>query len=155
MKRKILALLSICVLSLGLVACSNKENTQKEDTVAEKPEKEEILFDKEVIIAEGEITVTVKGKNKITPGDSVGYMYKVSNMSDENIEFYVKDVEVDGLASKIDINGGLNMSLQSLTEFSTQMTFTDITSLEDLKNTTGTFCIKTKEGVDEYKFEIE
>lgn len=59
MKRKILALLSICVLSFGLMACSNKENTQteelpkeesqQEDTVSEKPEKEEILFDKEVI----------------------------------------------------------------------------------------------------------
>ena len=49
MKRKILVLLSICVLSLGLVACSNKENTQteelpkeelqQEDTVSEKTEK--------------------------------------------------------------------------------------------------------------------
>lgn len=35
------------------------------------------------------------------------------------------------------------------------MTFMEITSLEDLKNTTGTFCIKTSEGVEEYKFELE
>lgn len=75
MKRKILVLLSICVLSLGLVACSNKENTQteelpkeelqQEDTVSEKTEKEEILFDKDVIIVEGDITVTVQGKRKV------------------------------------------------------------------------------------------
>ena len=31
MKRKVLALLSICVLSFGLVACSNKENIQTEE----------------------------------------------------------------------------------------------------------------------------
>lgn len=82
-------------------------------------------------------------------------MYKVSNMFDENIEFYVKDVEVDGVALKTDLDEGLKMSLQSLTEFSTQLTFTDITSLEVLKNTKGTFCIKSSEGVDEYKFELD
>lgn len=165
MKKKILALLSICVFSFGLVACSNKENTQteelpkeesqQEDTVSEKSEKEEILFDKEVVIIDGDITVTVQGKSKLTPGDSIGYMYKVSNMSEENIEFYVKDVEVDGVAFKTDLDESTKMPLQSLTDFSTQMTFTDVASIEDLKNTTGTFCIKTNEGVDEYKFELE
>ena len=165
MKRNILVLLSICVLSLGLVACSNKENTQteelpkeelqQEDTVSEKTEKEEILFDKDVIIVEGDITVTVQGKSKVMPGDLIGYMYKVSNMSEENIEFYVKDVEVDGVAFKTDLDESTKMPLQSLTDFSTQMTFMGITSLEDLKNTKGTFCIKTSEGIDEYKFELE
>ena len=165
MKKKVLALLSICVLSFGLVACANKENTQtedlskeesqQEDTVYEKPEKEEILFDKDVIIVKGDITVTVQGKSKITPGDSIGYMYKVSNTSKENIEFYVKDVKVDGVAFKTDLDESSKMPLQSLTDFNTQMTFNDITSLEDLKNTTGTFCIKTNKGVDEYKFELE
>lgn len=165
MKKKVLALLTIYVLSFALVACSNKENTQteelskeelqQEDTVSEKPKKEEILFDKDVIIVEGDITVTVQGKSKVTPGDSIGYMYKVSNMSKENIEFYVKDVKVDGVAFKTDLDESSKMPLQSLTDFSTQMTFKEITSLEDLKNTTGTFCIKTNEGVDEYKFELE
>ena len=165
MKRKVLALLSICVLSFGLVACSNKENIQteelpkkesrQEDTVSQKTKKEEILFDKDVIIVEGDITVTVQGKSKVMPGDSIGYMYKVSNMSKENIEFYVKDVEVDGVAFKTDLDESTKMPLQSLADFSTQMTFMEIASLEDLKNTTGTFCIKTSEGVEEYKFELE
>ncbi len=165
MKGKILVLLGICVFSLGLMACSNnettqidtlaKEESQQQDLVSKKPKKEEILFDKDIIITEGDITVTVQGKNKITPGDSIGYMYKVSNMSNENIEFYVKDVEVDGVAFKTNLDESTKMPLQSLTDFSTQMTFIDITSLEDLKNTTGIFCIKTNEGVDEYKFELE
>ena len=165
MKSKILYLLGICVLCLSLVACSNKKNTQteefpkeelqQEDLVSEKTNKEEILFDKDVIIVDGDITVTVQGKSKVTPGESIGYMYKVSNMSNENIEFYVKDVEVDGVSFKTDLNESTKMPLQSLTDFSTQMTFMEITSLEDLKNTKGTFCIKTSEGVDEYKFELE
>ena len=91
MKSKILYLLGICVLSLSLVACSNKKNTQteefpkeelqQEDLVSEKTNKEEILFDKDVIIVDGDITVTVQGKSKVTPGESIGNMYKVSNMS--------------------------------------------------------------------------
>ena len=76
-------------------------------------------------------------------------------MSKENIEFYVKDVEVDWVAFKTDLDESTKMPLQSLADFSTQMTFMEIASLEDLKNTTGTFCIKTSEGVEEYKFELE
>ena len=54
------------------------------------------------------------------PGDSIGYMYKVSNMSKENIEFYVKDVEVDGVAFKTDLDESTKMPLQSLADFSTK-----------------------------------
>ena len=165
MKSKILYLLGICVLSLSLVACSNKKHTQteefpkeelqQEDLVSEKTNKEEILFDKDVIIVDGDITVTVQGKSKVTPGESIGYMYKVSNMSNENIEFYVKDVEVDGVSFKTDLNESTKMPLQSLTDFSTQIKILNIESLDELKNAKGTFCIEANDNVNEYKFEIE
>ena len=159
MKRKILVLLSICVLSFPLVACSNKENTQTEKLPKEESQKEEILFDKEVIIVEGDITVIVKGKSKLTPWDSAGYMYEVSNMSDEDIELYVKDVKVDGVECTTNLDESIKMEIESLTSVSARMRIdtieSDIDSLEDLKNTTGTFCIKTNKGVEEYKFELE
>ena len=46
MKRKVLALLSICVLSFGLVACSNKENIQTEELPKKESQQEDTVSQK-------------------------------------------------------------------------------------------------------------
>ena len=47
------------------------------------------------------------------------------------------------------------MSLQTITDFSTQFKVLNIESLDELKNVKGTFCIEVNDNVNEYKFEIE
>ena len=162
MSGKILIVLCMCILSFNLVACSNKDNTQtneiqnKGDTVSLKIDKEQVLFEEDVIVVDDDIAkVKISGKEKLTPGDSIGYIFSISNKSDEQIAFYVKNVTVDGNKHKTDLDEYLKMTLEPNTDFSTQLKISDIESLDDLKNTNGTFCIEINNDVKEYRFELE
>lgn len=161
MRKKLLAVLCISILSFNLVACSNKYNTQTNEvqnngnTESYKIDREQILFDKEVIIVDDNmIEAKLKGKEKITPGDSIGYIFSISNESDQKIEFYVKDVIVDGKERKTELEEYLKMTLEPNTDFSTQLTIIDIKSLDELKNTSGVFCIGINNEIKEYRFEF-
>ena len=162
MRVKLLTTLCICILSFNLVACSNKDNTQtnemqdNEEITSPNINEEQILFDEEAIIVDDDIAkVKIKGKEKLTPGDSIGYIFSISNKSTDKIEFYVKDIMVDGENYKTDMDENTIMPLYPDTDFSTQLTILDIKSLDDLKNTSGVFCIKTNNDIKEYKFEIK
>lgn len=93
-RRKLTALI-MCIMSLNLVACSNTDNTQiskeqiDENTVSSEINKEKDLFDeveinkekelfdKAVIIADDDIArVKITGKEKVTPGNSIGYIFQ-------------------------------------------------------------------------------
>ena len=98
MIRRKLTVLVMCIMSLNLVACSNTDNTQiskeqiEENTVSSEINKEKDLFDeveinkekelfdKAVIIADDDIArVKITGKEKVTPGNSIGYIFSISN----------------------------------------------------------------------------
>ena len=71
-------------------ACSNTDNTQiskkqiEENKVSSEINKEKDLFDKAVIIADDEIAnVKITGKEKVTPGNSIGYIFSISNKSNK------------------------------------------------------------------------
>ena len=162
MKRRILTIFGICIISLNLVACANTEDTQisgeqtNEDTVSLQINKEKDLFDEEVAIVDDEIAeVKIIGKEKITPGDSIGYSFSISNKSNKKIAFYVKDVTVDGNKYETSLDKSLKMTLEPNTDFSTQITISNIESLDELKNTKGIFCIEVNSDVKEYNFELE
>ena len=142
-RRKLTALI-MCIMSLNLVACSNTDSTQiskeqiEENTVSSEINKgkdlfdeveinkEKELFDKAVIIADDDIArVKMTGKEKVTPGNSIGYIFSISNKSNKKIAFYMKNITIN------------------------------IESLDELKNAKGTFCIEVNDNVNEYKFEIE
>lgn len=162
MRRKLLAISCISILSFNLVACSNKDNAQINEiqdssyTESTNIDKEQILFDEEIIIVDDDIaTVKIKGKEKLIPGDSIGYIFSISNKCTDKIEFYVKDITVDGNKHKTNMDEYAKMPLYPDTDFSTQFTISDIKSLDDLKNTNGVFCIKINNTIKEYKFEMK
>jgi len=161
-RRRILTILGICIISLNLVACANTNNTQtsgeqtKGNTVSSEINKEKDLFDEDMIIVDDEIAmVKITGKEKLIPGNSIGYSFSISNKSNEKLAFYVKDVTVDGNKYKTSLDEGLKMTLEPNTDFSTQITVLNIESLDELKNTNGIFCIEVNSDVNEYNFELE
>ena len=96
MIRRKLTVLVMFIMSLNLVACSNTDNTISKEqieanTVFSEINKEKDLFDKAVIIADDEIAnVKITGKEKVTPGNSIGYSFSISNKSNKKIAFYMK-----------------------------------------------------------------
>ena len=162
MIRRKLTVLVMCIMSLNLVACSNTDNTQiskeqiEENTVSSEINKEKELFDKVVIIANDEIAnVKITGKEKVTPGNSIGYSFSISNKSNKKIAFYMKNITINGNEQKTSLDENLKMTLEPNTDFSTQIKVLNIESLDELKNAKGTFCIGVNGNVNEYKFEIE
>ena len=162
MKRKILTMLGTCIISLNLVACGNTDNTQvneeknNRDTVSSQINKEKDLFNEDVVIVDDETTkVKISGKEKLTPGNSIGYSFSISNKSNEKLVFYVKDITVDGNKYETSLDEDLKMTLEPNTDFSTQITISNIESLDKLKNTKGIFCIEVNSGIKEYNFEVE
>jgi hypothetical protein len=162
MRRGILAILGICIISLNLVACSNIDETRisdkkaNEDTASLEINKEKDLFDEDVTIVNDEIAeVKIVGKEKIKQGNSIGYIFSISNKNNEKIGFYVKDITVDGNKHETSLDEGSKMTLEPNTNFSTQITISDIESLDKLHNTKGVFCIEVNSDVNEYKFELE
>ena len=158
MIRRKLTVLVMCIMSLNLVACSNTDNTQiskeqiEENTVSSEINKEKELFDKVVIIADDEIAnVKITGKEKVTPGNSIGYIFS----SNKKIAFYMKNITINGNEQKTSLDENLKMTLEPNTDFSTQIKVLNIESLDELKNAKGTFCIEVNDNVNEYKFEIE
>ena len=161
MIRRKLTVLVMCIMILNLVACSNTDNTLskeqiEENTVSLEINKEKELFDKAVIIANDEIAnVKITGKEKVTPGNSIGYSFSISNKSNKKIAFYMKNITINGNEQKTSLDENLKMTLEPNTDFSTQIKVLNIESLDELKNTKGTFCIEVNDNVNEYKFEIE
>ena len=162
MIRRKLTVLVMCIMSLNLVACSNTDNTQiskkqiEENTVSSEINKEKDLFDKAVIIADDEIAnVKITGKEKVTPGNSIGYSFSISNKSNKKIAFYMKNITINGNEQKTSLDENLKMTLEPNTDFSTQIKVLNIESLDELKNAKGTFGIEVNDNVNEYKFEIE
>ena len=159
MIRRKLTVLVMCIMSLNLVACSNTDNTLskeqiEENTVSSEINKEKELFDKAVIIANDEIAnVKITGKEKVTPGNSIGYSFSISNKSNKKIAFYMKNI--NGNEQKTSLDENLKMTLEPNTDFSTQIKVLNIESLDELKNAKGTFCIEVNDNVNEYKLEIE
>ena len=162
MKRKILTMLGTCIISLNLVACGNTDDTQVNDdktngdTVSSQINKEKDLFNEDVVIVDDDTAkVKISGKEKLTPGNSIGYSFSMSNKSNEKLVFYVKDITVDGNKYETSLDEGLKMTLEPNTDFSTQITILNIESLDKLKNTKGTFCIEVNSVIKEYNFEVE
>lgn len=162
MIRRKLTVLVMCIMSLNLVACSNTDNTQiskkqiEENKVSSEINKEKDLFDKAVIIANDEIAnVKITGKEKVTPGNSIGYIFSISNKSNKKIAFYMKNITINGNEQKTSLDENLKMTLEPNTDFSTQIKILNIESLDELKNAKGTFGIEVNDNVNEYKFEIE
>ena len=162
MIRRKLTVLVMCIMILNLVACSNTDNTQiskkqiEENTVSSEINKEQDLFDKAVIIANDEIAnVKITGKEKVTPGNSIGYSFSISNKSNKKIAFYMKNITINGNEQKTSLDENLKMTLEPNTDFSTQIKVLNIESLDELKNAKGTFGIEVNDNVNEYKFEIE
>ena len=164
MIRRKLTVLVMCIMSLNLVACSNTDNTQiskkqiEENKVSSEINKEKDLFDKAVIIANDEIAnVKITGKEKVTPGNSIGYSFSISNKSNKKIAFYMKNITINGNEQKTSLDENLKMTLEPNTDFSTQIKVLNlnIESLDELKNAKGIFCIEVNDNVNEYKFEIE
>ena len=162
MIRRKLTVLVMCIMILNLVACSNTDNTQiskkqiEENTVSSEINKEKELFDKAVIIADDDIArIKITGKEKVTPGNSIGYIFSISNKSNKKIAFYMKNITINGNEQKTSLDENLKMTLEPNTDFSTQIKVLNIESLDELKNTKGTFCIEVNDNVNEYKFEIE
>ncbi|WP_282193170.1 hypothetical protein [Romboutsia ilealis] len=160
-RRKLTALI-MCIMSLNLVACSNIDNTQiskeqiDENTVSSEINKEKELFDKAVIIADDDIArVKITGKEKVTPGNSIGYIFSISNKSNKKIAFYMKNITINGNEQKTSLDENFKMTLEPITDFSTQLKVLNIESLDELKNAKGTFRIEVNDNVNEYKFEIE
>lgn len=149
MRIKLLNILCMCILSFNLVACSNKDNIQineikdNMDITSSNINKEQILFNEEIIIVDDDIAkVKIKGKEKSTTGDSIGYIFSISNKCKDKIEFYVKDITVNENKHETNIDEYIKMPLYPDTDFSTQLTISDIKSLDDLKNTSGFFVSK-------------
>lgn len=162
MIRRKLTVLVMFIMSLNLVACSNTDNTQiskkqiEENKVSSEINKEKDLFDKAVIIADDEIAnVKITGKEKVTPGNSIGYSFSISNKSNKKIAFYMKNITINGNEQKTSLDENLKMTLEPNTDFSTQIKVLNIESLDKLKNAKGIFCIEVNDNVNEYKFEIE
>lgn len=160
-RRKLTALI-MCIMSLNLVACSNIDNIQiskeqiDENTVSSEINKEKELFDKAVIIADDDIArVKITGKEKVTPGNSIGYIFSISNKSNKKIAFYMKNITINGNEQKTSLDENFKMTLEPITDFSTQLKVLNIESLDELKNVKGTFCIEVNDNINEYKFEIE
>lgn len=160
-RRKLTALI-MCIMSLNLVACSNTDSTQiskeqiEENTVSSEINKEKELFDKAVIIADDDIArVKMTGKEKVTPGNSIGYIFSISNKSNKKIAFYMKNITINGNEQKTSLDENFKMTLEPITDFSTQLKVLNIESLDELKNAKGTFRIEVNDNVNEYKFEIE
>ena len=149
MIRSQLTVLVMCIMSLNLVACSNTHNTQiskkqiEENKVSSEINKEKELFDKVVIIANDEIAnVKITGKEKVTPGNSIGYSFSISNKSNKKIAFYMKNITINGNEQKTSLDENLKMTLEPNTDFSTQIKVLNIESLDELKNAKGTFALK-------------
>ena len=162
MIRRKLTVLVMFIMSLNLVACSNTDNTQiskkqiEENKVSSEINKEKELFDKAVIIANDEIAnVKITGKEKVTPGNSIGYIFSISNKSNKKIAFYMKNITINGNEQKTSLDENFKMTLEPNTDFSTKITVLNIESLDELKNAKGIFCIEVNDNVNEYKFEIE
>ena len=162
MIRRKLTVLVMCIMSLNLVACSNTDNTQiskkqiEENKVSSEINKEKDLFDEVEIKANDEIAnVKITGKEKVTPGNSIGYIFSISNKSNKKIAFYMKNITINGNEQKTSLDENLKMTLEPNTDFSTQIKVLNIESLDELKNAKGTFGIEVNDNVNEYKFEIE
>ena len=116
MIRRKLTVLVMCIMSLNLVACSNTHNTLskeqiEENTVSLEINKEKELFDKAVIIANDEIAnVKITGKEKVTPGNSIGYSFSISNKSNNKIAFYMKNITINGNEQKTSLDENLKMT---------------------------------------------
>ena len=149
MIRRKLTVLVMCIMSLNLVACSNTDNTQiskkqiEENTVSSEINKEKELFDKAVIIADDEIAnVKITGKEKVTPGNSIGYSFSISNKSNKKIAFYMKNITINGNEQKTRLDENLKMTLEANTDFSTQIKVLNIESLDELKMRKELFALK-------------
>lgn len=160
-RRKLTAII-MCIMSLNLVACSNTDSTQiskeqiEENTVSSEINKGKDLFDEAIIIADDDIArVKITGKEKVTPGNSIGYIFSISNKSNKKIAFYMKNITINGNEQKTSLDENFKMTLEPITDFSTQLKVLNIESLDELKNVKGTFCIEVNDNVNEYKFEIE
>ena len=99
--------------------------------------------------------VKITGKEKVTPGNSIGYIFSISNKSNKKIAFYMKNITINGNEQKTSLDENFKMTLEPNTDFSTQIKVLNIESLDELKNAKGTFCIEVNDNVNEYKFEIE
>ena len=110
MIRRKLTVLVMFIMSLNLVACSNTDNTISKEqieanTVFSEINKEQDLFDKAVIIADDEIAnVKITGKEKVTPGNSIGYSFSISNKSNKKIAFYMKNITINGNEQKTSLD---------------------------------------------------
>ena len=162
MIRRKLTVLVMFIMSLNLVACSNTDNTQiskeqiEENTVSLEINKEKELFDKALIIADDDIArVKITGKEKVIPGNSIGYIFSISNKSNKKIAFYMKNITINGNEQKTSLDENFKMTLEPNTDFSTKITVLNIESLDELKDAKGTFCIEVNDNINEYKFEIE
>ena len=160
-RRKLTAII-MCIMSLNLVACSNTDSTQiskeqiEENTVSSEINKGKDLFDEAIIIADDDIArVKITGKEKVTPGNSIGYIFSISNKSNKKIAFYMKNITINGNEQKTSLDENFKMTLEPITDFSTQLKVLNIESLDELKNVKGTFCIEVNDNINEYKFEIE
>ena len=164
MNKRLIIITSLILILSMMIGCTKQEEKPPLEDLDDKVKVEnmdkhieKVMFDEEIVIVnEGDIKVIIEGKSKNTPGDATGYLYKVSNMTDNNIYYYVKDLLIDGVEYKTDMDENIKMPATSLTQVSTQMTIFDINSLDELKNASGVFCILNNDNsVDEYEFEIK
>ena len=148
---------TISIMDDYIVHGAHGINVQTEDLFDEvEINKEKELFDKAVIIADDDIArVKITGKEKVTPGNSIGYIFSISNKSNKKIAFYMKNITINGNEQKTSLDENLKMTLEPNTDFSTQIKVLNIESLDELKDAKGTFCIEVNDNINEYKFEIE
>ena len=67
----------------------------------------------------------------------------------------MKNITINGNEQKTSLDENFKMTLEPITDFSTQLKVLNIESLDELKNAKGTFRIEVNDNVNEYKFEIE
>ncbi|MEG0857940.1 MAG: hypothetical protein RSG52_15860 [Terrisporobacter sp.] len=141
---KIVIIICILFLSIGLVACSTKEDVSSNDV---------IFYNPNIVVANDDIVnITFLGKQKL--GDIVGYMCSIENKSENNIKVYTKDTSLYNKKVELD----LSYDIESNTKLNALMCVFDIKSLKDLCDIKGTICIETEnsnEEIKEYSFELD
>lgn len=141
---KIVIIICILFLSIGLVACSTKEDVSSNDV---------IFYNPNIVVANDDIVnITFSGKQKL--GDIVGYMCSIENKSKNNITVYTKDTSLYDKKVELD----LSYDIESNTKLNALMCVFDIESLKDLGDTKGIICIETEnsnEEIKEYSFELD
>ncbi|MEG0051300.1 MAG: hypothetical protein RR712_03900 [Terrisporobacter sp.] len=141
---KIVIIICILFLSIGLVACSTKEDVSSNEV---------IFYNPNIVVANDDIVnITFSGKQKL--GDIVGYMCSIENKSKNNITVYTKDTSLYDKKVELD----LSYDIESNTKLNALMCVFDIESLKDLGDTKGIICIETEnsnEEIKEYSFELD